>query len=367
MIDDVASLKSVEQQFERCASLLQALDRSRQSLDAQAKGDKTLASSLAKLDAIVQEAQSVIKGQGSDALKTSALRVLGRRGSRVVIDLEPIAKLVSPRRAFGLQQEAISALGRTRDAKAAELLLENWKSHAPAVRSSILDILASRTDWSETLLSAVGAGAIAPGEIDPSVRRRLLGSKVRSLASKAERLLGAENSTRQVVLKAYEDALGSVGASNKGALVFKRVCASCHVYGGVGVQVGPDVALLTDRSPRALLTAVLDPNRAFEAKFTSYTIATKDGRILTGMIASETATSVVLKRQEGKEDVLLRSEIEELASSGKSLMPEGLEKEVSKDEMRDLLAYLAGAIKPSGDLPKSVQNLKPSECSCISN
>ena len=89
------------------------------------------------------------------------------------------------------------------------------------------------------------------------------------------------------------------------------------------------------------MTAILDPNTAFETKYTNFNAATNDGRVFNGLIASETASSVVLRRAEGKEDVLLRADIEELTSSGKSMMTEGLEKDLSPRDLADLLAFLA--------------------------
>ena len=61
---------------------------------------------------------------------------------------------------------------------------------------------------------------------------------------------------------------------------------------------------------------------------------------MTGMIASETANSVTLKRAEDATDTVERSEIEQLRSSGLSIMPEGLEKQIDPAAMADLLAYL---------------------------
>ena len=71
---------------------------------------------------------------------------------------------------------------------------------------------------------------------------------------------------------------------------------------------------------------------------------TEDGRSLTGMIAGETANSVTLKRADDATDVVNRADIEELRSSGLSLMPEGLEKQIDPAAMADLLAYLMGAL-----------------------
>ena len=123
--------------------------------------------------------------------------------------------------------------------------------------------------------------------------------------------------------------------------MFKKLCASCHRLGKDGVEVGPDLATLNDKSPESLLFAILDPNRAFETKYAAFTVATVDGRVLNGLVASESATSVTLRRQDGKDDVLLRSDIDEMATSGQSLMPEGLEKDLKPRDLADLIAYIA--------------------------
>ena len=133
------------------------------------------------------------------------------------------------------------------------------------------------------------------------------------------------------------------GDKAAGATVFKKLCASCHRLGNEGVEVGPDLAALNDKSPEALVIAILDPNRAFEAKFANFSIATVDGRVLNGLIAGESATAVTLRRQDGKEDVLLRSQIEEMTASGQSLMPEGLEKDLKPHDLADLIAFLVTA------------------------
>ena len=93
--------------------------------------------------------------------------------------------------------------------------------------------------------------------------------------------------------------------------------------------MGPDLATLNDKSPEALLIAILDPNRAFESRYAGFTVATDDGRILSGLISGETASAVTLRLQEGRDAVLLRSQIDEMAGSGQSLMPEGVEKDLT--------------------------------------
>jgi len=96
----------------------------------------------------------------------------------------------------------------------------------------------------------------------------------------------------------------------------------------------------TLRTPDELLVHILDPNREVSPNYLEYIVALTDGRTLTGVITNETASSVTLRRPQGQEDVVLRSQIDEINSSGKSLMPEGVEKKVSPQDLADLLGYL---------------------------
>src|SRR5262249_46955135 len=125
-------------------------------------------------------------------------------------------------------------------------------------------------------------------------------------------------------------------------------CATCHRLENEGVEVGPDLlSALKNKVKDTLLIDILDPSREVDPRYLNYTVLTKNGRTLTGLVASETASSLVLRRAEKAEDTLLRSEIDEIKSSGKSLMPEGLEKQMDDQQLADVIAYLlAVARKP---------------------
>ena len=97
---------------------------------------------------------------------------------------------------------------------------------------------------------------------------------------------------------------------------------------------------VANKSPADLLIAILDPNREAQPNFATYVVETQDGKVLNGLLVAESATSVTLRRAEAKEDVVLRSNIETIVSNGKSLMPEGFEKDVPPAAVADLLAYL---------------------------
>jgi putative heme-binding domain-containing protein len=124
------------------------------------------------------------------------------------------------------------------------------------------------------------------------------------------------------------------GDASRGKEVFKKECAKCHTHSGEGGKVGPDLTGMAAHPKSELLVHILDPSRSVEGNFLQYTVATRDGRVLNGLLAGETKTSVDLLDAEGKKQTLLREDIEELASSKKSLMPEGFEKSVPPEGWR---------------------------------
>ncbi len=112
------------------------------------------------------------------------------------------------------------------------------------------------------------------------------------------------------------------------------------MYGGAGGKVGPDLTGMGTHPREELLIHILDPSRSVEGNFVQYSLATTDGRTLSGLLASESKTAVELLDAEGKSFRILRDEIEDFAASKRSLMPEGFEKQLGPDGMADLLAFL---------------------------
>ena len=240
-----------------------------------------------------------------------------------------------------LQLAAIRALRAVPADDVPAMLLRNWKGFTPAVRGEALNTLTGRAAWSLALLDAVAQKTVSPADLGTVPRAVLVGHRDPKVRARAAELLGkATSAARADVITRYKPALDKKGDPARGLVVFKRECASCHYAAGVGASVGPAVAAIGTRTPDALLTAILDPNREVDPRYLTYTVQTVDGRTLSGIITAETATTVTLRRADGT-DTVLRSRIEDLRSAGVSLMPEGLEKNIPPDEMADLLAFLA--------------------------
>jgi putative heme-binding domain-containing protein len=115
------------------------------------------------------------------------------------------------------------------------------------------------------------------------------------------------------------------------------------------------------RDAEALLANIIDPNRFVQPAFSQYLILTDDGRAVSGVIAAETASSVTLTSGKGQSETILRNNIEEMSTSGKSLMPEGFERTISKPDMADLLSFLTSLIseRERTDVAKSDLGTRP--------
>lgn len=162
-----------------------------------------------------------------------------------------------------------------------------------------------------------------------------------------------------VVERQQKQMEGLVGQSAAGAVVFEKRCGSCHRLQSIGRDVGADLASLKDRSTGALLTAILDPNRAVESRFLSYSAVTTEGVQHVGMLRGESGNAITLLGPDGREQTLSRSELELLTASKRSLMPEGLEKDLSAQDLADVISFVqsAGAAwkQFEGNLPTAGQ------------
>ncbi|MCA9203362.1 MAG: c-type cytochrome, partial [Planctomycetales bacterium] len=220
-------------------------------------------------------------------------------------------------------------------------LLGNFRSESPAVRTALLNAVLARANRTQLLLDEIEAGHIKPSELDRVHSTRLLSHPDTKLRQTAARLFAdAIPADRQQVLADYQIALSMPADTLRGRAVFQKNCATCHRIGDVGVNVAPDISDSRTKQPSQLLADILQPNRAIDNNYVNYVVVTEDGQSLSGIVAAETATSVTFRQPENKTVTLLRTDIAEMRSTGQSLMPEGLERNISLAEMADLLSFI---------------------------
>ena len=274
----------------------------------------------------------------------AAARLLGRGADYAEADRRLLAIWLAPQVHRDLQSAAIAALSRLPAADTPELLLENWPAAGPQQRASILEALLTRAPWTEALLAAIADDVLTSADLDAATRTRLSEHPQDGIRTRAAKLLGAPASAdRAQVIADYQSVYELTGDPQRGAAAFKQRCAACHQHHGIGNNVGAQLSALTNKSTEFLLTAVLDPNRAVEYKYRAYEVLTVDGRVYSGMIVEESATSLTLAKADGTRDTILRSDIDELHGSRKSFMPEGLEKDVTPQNLADIFSFIQSA------------------------
>ncbi len=323
------------------------------SLQRQGKGwAKLPEETRTALAPVVAFARSVAeKEDAPEADARAAVPLLARDPADRAADIRRLAGLLAPSRPAAVQAAAAAALARIADPAVPSALIAAWPEATPAVRGRILDALYARPAWHPELLAALESGKLPAGQVDAPLRFRLVHHPDPAVRSRAEKIFEASNPDRRKVIADYESALSLPGDRAKGKAVFAKVCSACHVLEGVGAAVGPDLSALANKSPRYLLGEILDPNRNLDSRYVEYQAQLKDGRTVTGILAAETATGITLRGQQGKEETVLRSDLDRLLGTSKSLMPEGLEKDVPKPEMADLLTYLTAAEQPAKRFP----------------
>jgi putative heme-binding domain-containing protein len=252
-----------------------------------------------------------------------------------------IAPFVARGREQSIRLTALAALARQPEIEHWPPLLDGFASDTPPIRRAILEGLLTSSDKTNLLLDAIEAGRIKPSELDLQLTKRLTAHKDSSIKERAAKLFEAATpADRAKALADYQPVLQMAGDAKRGQVVFEKNCAACHRIAGVGVNVAPDISDSRTKKLEQLLGDILQPNRAIDNNYLGYTVRLLDGTVLTGILTTETATSVTLRQQGGKDAVLARSEIDELRSSGVSLMPEGLERQIPPPEMGDLLSFI---------------------------
>ncbi len=256
---------------------------------------------------------------------------------------ELFKKLIDPKQPEPVQAAAAHALGRVKGVEIGAFLLERWRAMTPAVRMEAADAMFLDPARPKLLLQAIKDDKVQPWTLAFRHKRQLLMSRDASLRETARSLLEEKAGDREKVLKHYEAALQMNGDSGKGRQVFERVCAKCHKLNGLGHEVGPDLATIRNRPPQLILPDIIIPNKSIAQGYESYVVETKSAGIIEGVIGPQSPNAITIRHEEGKQDVIRRDDIKDMHVTNLSSMPEDLDKQVSVNQMADLLKFLKTA------------------------
>lgn len=257
--------------------------------------------------------------------------------------IESVAKqLLDAKQPLEIQLATVKLLSQSDDRRAASVLLADWKYYSPRLQADVLSAIFSRQNRIDVLLDAIEKKSILPLSLESIHRLQLLENPDPAISGRAKKLLvsSATNSTRNKIIAQYREALGNRPHLENGKAMFKQYCSTCHKARNVGTDVGPLLSSVLNRPNESLLAEILDPSAKITTGFQTYTAVTEDGKIYTGILTSESATSITLRKEKGEDQVILRKNLQRIVASSKSLMPEGLEKNITPQQMVNLLGYL---------------------------
>lgn len=245
-----------------------------------------------------------------------------------------------------IQAAAVKSLKDLGTKDLAKTFLTVWPGLKPKSRETALAALMARDDSVLALLESMGAEdpVLKPADLSASQVQALAKHKNDKVAALAKTVLASViPPSREEVVKKFQPALTLKGDAAAGNLVFMARCFACHVANGQGIEVGPNMTTVKTRGKDGLLTAILEPHKEVASQYIAYTVNTKDGQTLSGIIAKDDASSMTLKMMGGAEVTVQRSNIQGSSSIGQSLMPEGLEQGMTVQEMADLISFIEAA------------------------
>jgi putative heme-binding domain-containing protein len=258
--------------------------------------------------------------------------------------LEKLLAEVSPKASPLLSAGFLDAAGQVSSPELAGLLVERWNQLTPRLRQQGAAILLRRPEWTTTLLDALDKGTVSATDLSLDHTQQLtnhpdkkLADRARALLSRGDRLPSAD---RKKVLDQYLPLVEKTGDARKGLEVFKSICAKCHRHGDTGETIAPNLTGFNVHPKSKILQKMLDPNSSVEGNYRQYTITTKAGRVYNGLLASETKTAFEIVDTEAKRHAILRDDIVEMTALNRTIMPEGFEKQLSEEEIANLLEFL---------------------------
>jgi putative heme-binding domain-containing protein len=287
----------------------------------------------------------VREGSGADIeVKVSALRSL------LILDTNkyaPLAGRILNDTVPSQFKNRVAALLGDFSGPAVNKILGEVKNAPPELQSAIVMSLAGSAEGKNIIFRKVRKGELLPRTLlEPKVEERILmnvskdqqrefdaiTSKLEPISKERQTLID----TRLIEFNSLTDPV----SLDSGKMVFKQNCAACHSIGNEGGTIGPQLDGVGKWGPRALAEKILDPNRNVSESFRNYTITTKDGKVMSGLLRREEGEVIVFADITGKEFSVPKANIKEQRPSRYTLMPDHFGNVLSQKDFNALVKYL---------------------------
>lgn len=315
-------------------------------LEATAKlggGSIALGIRLGRPEALAGAAALVVDPKAAAKRRLEGIEALGESGRPE--GRPPLLAVALGPGPAGLRSAALTALRKHDDPAVAAALIDAWPDLPNDVRPAALGLLAGRRGWARQLAEAAASGRIDKATVPPDAVRRLAGI---SDPDVAEAVRAAWGEVAGATSTAMQREIGRVAAALEvgggdpiaGKRTFAAKCASCHRLFGEGGDVGPDLTPFRRDDIPTLLLSLINPSAEIREGFEEHVVETVDGLTAIGVLAEQGPARLILRSADGSRIAIDRAEVERMAVSGRSVMPEGLLAGMSDRDLIDLFGYL---------------------------
>jgi putative membrane-bound dehydrogenase-like protein len=332
---------------------LNAVARAISSNDADVKKQAIATARTLKPGKDAKSLNAALTDVASASENSSALRISAVRALPDGITLEErvfrlLLENVSPKAPVEVRGDAVTALTRSALNEEQRLQLADALAQAgPMELSRLID--AFEKNPSEAvglrLIDALKKSTVV-ASLPPDFVMQKLAKFPESVKKAAQSLPHASQGDTIAQRARLEEMLAALkgGDVRRGQAIFndaKAACVSCHSIGYLGGKVGPDLTTIGQvRTEMDLLEAILYPSASFVRSYEPVTVKTKDGEAHSGILRGDNEQGVLLVSGPNMEQRIARDEIEDMRPGAVSIMPAGLETQLSKQELADLVAFL---------------------------
>jgi putative membrane-bound dehydrogenase-like protein len=294
--------------------------------------------------AAVAIARKIIADHTADApLRSRFLQALGRE--KDPNNIESFAALAHDDSApILIRQTALNALGAMNDPKAAALLADHFDQLPTDLKPMAINAMVLSKASAAVLLDAIKSNKINRSNFTQNHARAINDLNDPALTKEVANVWGTvrteRNPARAKLVAEYKKIyLDHGGDASKGSAVFAAKCAQCHTIYGKGGNIGPDLTGSGRDNLDLLLSNILDPSLVIGKPYYVYVAKLKDDSAVSGILAEDSPKQIVLKEPAGLH-VVPRDQLVKLVQQNVSMMPEGLENTMTREEFCDLVAYL---------------------------
>jgi putative heme-binding domain-containing protein len=250
-----------------------------------------------------------------------------------------LERILKPHVPLEIQMDAIEAwIGGDRGLQ--EWVASRLQQLPPPVAHSGMKTLIRNESGTMLLLDLLDSHQLESAKVPAWVWQTLRAVSNESIRKRAARWDRIGTASWESIADRYRIPWREPGSAERGAAHFQKWCASCHRVNGIGIALGPSLDSYRVRPNEAIAMAIAEPSREMDSKYEQHQVRTNDGEIVVGLLTASSANRISLLTAQNETKNLAREEIDEWNASGRSMMPDGLLKELDPTALNDLIAFL---------------------------